>query len=212
MLADCHSIINMDVLEFSPQTKQELMDKHRLCYFKFLKAPKEIAGKERVEKIILEHNRLEGEAFSQHTVGTGGLTEIECGLVFRSIGYHDVAIHGVPFDEKQGIIPNQNGQVLGSDGSAISDMYTSGWIKRGPSGVIGINIRDSVETVNCLLNNMEQLGDREISADNNDCPKDIRAVSFEDWKKIDTIEIKRDKEKGKPREKFTTVAEMLEVI
>ena len=76
---------------------------------------------------------------------------IPCGLVLRSVGYRGVALPGLPFDESRGVIPNEGGRVIGDDGEVVRGVYCAGWIKRGPSGVIGTNKKDATETVELLL-------------------------------------------------------------
>ena len=138
-----------------------------------------------------------------------------CGLLFRSVGYHGVATPGVPFDDRAGVIPNKEGRVVES-GRIVSGIYAAGWIKRGPMGLIGTNKADSDETVRHILEDVPRLSP---------CPqrdtrallgslkkKGARVVSFQDWKKIDAEEIKRGKAVDKPREKFTSAAEMLSVL
>src|SRR5213079_847395 len=76
---------------------------------------------------------------------------LECGLVFRSVGYHGVALPDLPFDERRGTIRNHGGRVILDDGSPASGVYCAGWIKRGPTGVIGTNKKDATETVEGVL-------------------------------------------------------------
>ncbi len=142
--------------------------------------------------------------------------ELPVGLVFRSIGYKGVALPGVPFDERNGVIPNQGGRVMDPQTrSELPREYVVGWAKRGPSGVIGTNKPDAGETARALL---QDYVNRKAEADERCQPeavenwlksKNIRWVSFTDWKKIDEAEIEAGNPKGKPREKFTTIEAML---
>ena len=122
---------------------------------------------------------------------------------------------GVPFDEDRGIIPNEEGRIVG-DGGAVKGLYAAGWIKRGPSGIIGTNKPDSQATVAALLEDAEALVPCEIrdSAPLLDLlnERGLRVVSFEDWKKIDQAEVQRGQKKGKPREKFPSTGEMLAAL
>ncbi|MGH8247181.1 MAG: NADP oxidoreductase, partial [Gammaproteobacteria bacterium] len=181
--------------------------------FTFLKSPREIIGRDRVEKIILEHNTLAGDPFAQSARGTGQTTEIPAGLVFRSIGYRGVPIPGVPFDERNGIIPNESGRVRGN-GSVVPQLYATGWIKRGPTGIIGTNRADSVATVLSLLADLPRLPSApEKRGAEGICEhltrRGIRYVTFREWKRIDEAEIERGRSSSKPREKFTCVTDML---
>ena len=168
-----------------------------------------------MEKVVLEKNQLVGEPGHQKAQGTGQKEEMDCGLFFRSVGYHGVPMPGVPFDEERGTMPNREGRVMKGE-TVVPGLYAVGWIKRGPTGVIGTNKPDSDETVKRIFEDMPALPP---------CPqpdtrcllellkkKNVRAVSFPDWKKIDAAEINRGKANGKPREKFVTVPEMLSVL
>jgi ferredoxin--NADP+ reductase len=237
-LADCDPVIEPAALELDPASQVELDDaknqhskknlavlqafaergaptKNRRYHIHFLKGPKEIRGADRVESIVLERNRLEGEPFRLRAVGTGELEELSCGLVFRSVGYRGVALHGMPFDEKHGVIPNIDGRIL-NGGDVLPGRYVVGWIKRGPSGVIGTNKPDSQATVAALIADVPKLqacthrdgtGLLELLRSRN-----VRPVTFADWQRIDAAEIERGKPKGKPREKFSRIQEMLDIL
>src|SRR5690606_12872582 len=86
---------------------------------------------------------------------TGEREVLECGLVLRSIGYRGTGVPGLPFDEDRGVIANEGGRVIGADGRQVEGQYVVGWIKRGPSGVIGTNKKDSQETIDNLFADLE---------------------------------------------------------
>lgn len=187
----------------------------RRVRFRFLLSPVELRGGGRVESAVFEKNRLTGPAFGQKARGTGETEEIPCGLVFRSIGYRGVPLPGVPFHERDGVFPNTAGRVE-DNGRTLPGLYCAGWIKRGPSGIIGSNKPDSLETVKNILSDAVSLAP---------CPepdtaavlrllggRGVRVVSFDDWRKIDAAEIARGQAAGKPRERFTRVDEMLAVL
>lgn len=189
--------------------------KRKKFFIHFLKSPVVLEGNGRVEKLILEKNILSGEVNNQKAKATGMKEELPCGIFFRSVGYKGVAISGVPFDEAKGTFPNNEGRIL-NNGQVALGLYAAGWIKRGPSGVIGTNKPDSEETVKKILEDVPQL---------NPCSsphaqalneflikKGVRAITFEDWKKIDTAEMERGKPFGKPREKFVKKEEILAVL
>ena len=239
-LAICDPVIDPEELKLNPASEAELEDKtnagsrkvyelfrqfaaagaagkSRRCYFTFLKSPVEIRGNGRVEKIVFERNMLSGPAMGQSARGTGELLELDAGIVFRSIGYRGRPISGIPFDEKRGIFPNDNGRITGDGGQPLPQLYTAGWIKRGPTGIIGTNRADSVATVESLLQDIASLGkgDAKNGAEGIYALLDsgnIRHVSFAEWKKIDQLEIERGSVANKPREKFTSTGEMLEVL
>ena len=240
-LSDCNPIILEEDLKLNDESKKELEEKTNItnrkiydqfsvfskreidsnkskkCFFRFLMGPKEIIGDTKMEKIILEKNELSGEPFKQSAKGTGETIELDTSILFRSIGYHGIAMPGVPFHESWGTIPNEKGRVTENNGNAVNQLYTAGWIKRGPSGIIGTNRACSAETIECLLSDLEKLdtGAKKMGAseiysklDN----KKIRYLNFKEWSQIDNKEIELGEPKGKPREKFTYVDEMLSVV
>ena len=240
-LSDCNPIILEDDLQLNDESKKELEEKtnrtnrkvydqfcefskreldsskSKKCFFRFLMGPQEIIGNTQIEKLILEKNELSGEPFKQSAKGTNETFEINTGILFRSIGYHGVPISGVPFHKSWGTIPNEKGRVTENDGTIVNQLYTGGWIKRGPSGIIGTNRACSVETVANLLNDIEKLdtgakkyGATEIYSKLNN--KNVRHVNFSEWSQIDDKEVELGEPKGKPREKYTYIEEMLSVI
>ncbi|MBF8268399.1 MAG: FAD-dependent pyridine nucleotide-disulfide oxidoreductase [Gammaproteobacteria bacterium] len=200
--------------EFATSTSR---DKQRQCHFTFLKSPVELQGRSRVEKIIFEKNRLQGEPFNQSAVGIGETFELEAGLLFRSIGYRGKSLTGLPFDDKRGVFPNRDGHITDTQGQLLPQFYTAGWIKRGPTGIIGTNRADSVATVECLLQDLARLDSSETKQGAAAVyvilnSKKVRPISFSDWKKIDNEEISRGQPLGKPREKITSIQECLRIV
>ena len=208
-----HSKKNMAV--FQGFAAREATSKLKRFHIHFYKSPVELRGGGRVETLVLERNRLEGGPFRLRAIGTGVLEELACGLVFRSVGYRGVPIPGVPFDERRGVFPNLDGRIL-DGGNVLPGRYAVGWIKRGPSGVIGTNKPDSQATVKALVDDVPGL---------HPCPerdsaalrallaaRGVRPVTFADWQRIDAAEIARGKRKGKPREKFSRIEEMLSIL
>ncbi len=197
----------------------------RRVFLRFLLSPVELlddggggggGGGGRLEQVVLERNRLEGGPFRQTARATGERLTLACGLLFRSIGYKGVAIPGVPFDPRQGVFPSRDGRIVDEAGAVIPGLYAAGWIKRGPTGIIGTNRADSLATVNSLLADLSTL-------DTGPKPgaeglaglgpgQGPRVVGYADWLVIDGAEVQRGASKGKPREKFTRVAEMLRLL
>jgi ferredoxin--NADP+ reductase len=185
---------------------------------RFFVSPVEVLGKDHVEGLRLERNRLiKDDRGTYKAQGTGVYEEIRCQMVFRSIGYKGHALPDLPFDERDGIIPNRDGRVLDPAAKAVLPrVYVAGWIKRGPSGVIGTNKPDSVATVEAMLADAEQLRDPAgLHLDLDAIPsllaqKQVPAVTFDAWKRIDQVEVAAGKKVGKPREKLTTIPELLE--
>jgi ferredoxin--NADP+ reductase len=238
-LADCDPVVDPGEVALNPESELELRDRRgsvakknleilqgfasrplrgvrRRIFLRFLLSPVELRGAARLEQVVFERNRLEGAAFEQNARGTGERVETACGLLFRSIGYKGVAIPGIPFDARQGIFPTREGRIVDEAGTVVPGLYAAGWIKRGPTGIIGTNRADSVATVNALLADLPALdpGPRP-GADGLEALRPgagPRVVSYADWLVIDRVEVERGAAKGKPREKFTRVAEMLGLL
>ena len=209
--ANSRNLANVNVLRsYATRARRET---RRSLRVRFFQSPVELGGDNRVERMVLETNDLTGEAGAQKARGTGNREALACGLVFRSVGYRGVAIPGVPFDEGRGVFRNQAGRVTDTSGDPVPGLYCSGWIKRGPSGVIGTNRPDSVETVGHLLADLPRLQPCPTPATDGVldllAKRNVRAVSYADWQTIDAAEVERGAATGKPREKFTSVAEML---
>jgi ferredoxin--NADP+ reductase len=237
-LADCDPIVDPADLVLNPASEAELTERagavakknleilqgfaarsprnvRRRVFIRFLLSPVELRGRARLESVVLERNRLEGPPFHQSAVGTGERIEQPCGLLFRSIGYKGVAIPGVPFDAKQGVFPTRDGRIVDSGGKVIPGLYASGWIKRGPTGIIGTNRADSVATVTSLLADLPSLDPRpKPGAEGLEALRRdrLRVVSYDDWLVIDQAEVARGAPRGKPREKFTRTVEMLRLL
>jgi ferredoxin--NADP+ reductase len=206
----------LNVKFFRQLSNDKLEGKSKQCYFHFLKSPTEILGNKSVEGIELTINTLSGEPFCQVANASPKSVNLECGLVFRSVGYRGVSLSGVPFDEKKAVIPNIEGRVISEAGHPLDGLYATGWIKRGPSGIIGTNRADSVETVKSLLTDLPELITKKdilIDVDillREKNPKECKVISYSDWSKIDRLEVERGLSKQKPREKITKIAELLE--
>lgn len=176
----------------------------------FIEDPKR-PGK--VSAIRFEHNLLEGDAGSQIAKGMGYFSEMPAQLVFTSIGYSSKPMPGLPFDQKRGIIPNTQGRVE-------PGVYVCGWIKRGPSGIIGTNKFDAEQTVQTIVSDRSSIPESE-STTSTDTPlakikailqqREVKCVDFSQWLKINQEELDRGKVKQKLREKMRHIEEMLQV-
>ncbi|XP_059720269.1 NADPH:adrenodoxin oxidoreductase, mitochondrial isoform X2 [Haemorhous mexicanus] len=185
---------------------------------KFQRSPQEVlpsADGRRARGIRMALTRLEGSGDSAKAIPTGDVEELECGLVLSSIGYRSLPLDpAVPFDSQRGVIPNSSGRVEGVPG-----LYCSGWVKRGPTGMIITTMNDSFDTAQSLLEDL-QGGVLDISPSREGFglvesilhSRGVRPVSFLDWEKIDAAEVARGKATGKPREKIVDPAEMLRII
>ncbi|MCU0513434.1 MAG: FAD-dependent oxidoreductase [Anaerolineae bacterium] len=195
--------------------------KPRRIILRFLTAPVELIGTDRVEAIkIVKNEAYRTESGEIRARATDRTEIIPAGLVFRSVGYYGVALPGVPFYDKWGIIPNDKGRVLTAHhgGSTVTGEYVVGWIKRGPSGIIGTNKPDSIETVEQLLADVQagqlwspaqpqaQAVDALLAA------RGVQPVSFADWLIIDGLEQARAAGTPHPRLKFTSIEAMLNAL
>ena len=214
--ADKTSRVNVEILQQYAQRAPEGRPKR--IDLRFLASPVEIRGGERVESIVIGRNELVMDEGSLRARDTGRREELDCQLVLRSVGYTGVPLRGVPFDEKKGTILNREGRVLESHGGEHrTGHYTAGWIKRGPSGVIGTNKKDAQETVNHLLADVaegrlldpEDPGPQAI--ENLLAERKANFVSFSGWQKIDHAEVTRGEPHERPRVKFVKIDEMLGV-
>ncbi len=191
-------------------------------YIRFLVSPVEILGDEhsKVTGVRLVRNELHRTEDGRiRPRATGDHEELRAGLVFRSVGYEGVALPGVPFNPNWNVILNEEGRVLDPESHRpIVGEYVGGWIKRGPSGVIGTNKADAVETVKCMLADLEAglvlhpESPDAASAERMIRERQPRAFSFEDWCRIDEIETTRGQESGRPRVKFTSVDDMWQAL
>jgi len=179
--------------------------------FHFLQSPVALHGHERLDHLTLEQTELVGPAFGQTCRGTGLTSILKCNLLFRSIGYRGRPLPGVPFDEAKGVIPNIAGRI-GED----RGLYAAGWIKRGPSGIIGTNRADAVATVQSIAADLDSLDPRPKPGASPLRPllasRGKRIVGYEDWLRIDAVERSRGESKGKPREKLIHINEMLSLL
>ncbi|XP_075033986.1 NADPH:adrenodoxin oxidoreductase, mitochondrial isoform X2 [Mixophyes fleayi] len=169
----------------------------------------------RAAGVRLSVTRLEGVGDTAVAVPTGQVEEIRCGLILSSIGYKSVPISPVvPFRPNKGVIPNSMGRVQGTPG-----LYCSGWVKRGPTGVITTTMADSFDTAQALLEDIKS-GALPLSEPRPGSSairellllRGIQTVSFSDWEKIDAVEVARGAEVGKPREKISDSEEMMRLI
>ncbi|MGW6117863.1 FAD-dependent oxidoreductase [Nocardia sp. NPDC055165] len=181
---------------------------------RYLASPTAIHGGDRVHALELEHNELV-DVDGQRVARTTGRTEsIDTGLVLRSIGYRGTPVADLPFDDARAVVPNEHGRVIDDQGAPMTGVYVSGWIKRGPRGVIGSNRVDSEETVDCLIADFiagrltTPIGDREaLRSLISERQPDL--VDQDGWHAIDTAEVTAGRASGRPRIKLTTHEDLL---
>ena len=148
-------------IELIKKASERVPSKSKKIIIRFLVSPTEIiAGEEnnKVKSVKVVKNRLyRSDDGSLRPKPTDETEEIPTDLVFRSVGYRGIPLPDVPFDDSSGVIPNEKGRVLDkAGGDPIPGLYTTGWIKRGPTGVIGTNKTDSGETVSCMVEDIEE--------------------------------------------------------
>jgi ferredoxin/flavodoxin---NADP+ reductase len=232
-IRDCAAVVSPEDLELNPASVAELADPRadesrknlesfrtfaaangkgtgKRILFHFCKTPVRISGSGKVEQITLAHSLLHGPAFAQTATATSHHVDIPCDIVFRSVGYRGLPMPGLGFDVDSGIIPNRRGRCL-RNGEPIRGVYVAGWIKRGPTGIIGTNRADSLETVECILEDLahgttsRKPGIAGLGA----ALAEKKIISYADWQKIDAAERARGQPKGKPREKFTALSDLI---
>jgi len=193
----------------------------RRLVFRFLASPVELSGDAgRVESVRLERNRLSrGRGGAFRAEGTGEYERIDAGLVLRSVGYHGVPLPGVPFDDGPGVIPNLGGRMLDAPGGeVVPGEYVVGWIKRGPSGVIGTNKACASDTVAAILEDAALQPERATAAADPDAILDLLSernpdfVTEKEWARLDAEERARGEASGRPRVKVVRVEQMLELM
>ncbi len=212
----------MQLLEFLDTiSKNDPASKPRRIHFCFRRSPQEIYGNKGVVcgLKIAQNELFEDESGALKSRETDVLEELDVQLVFRCIGYKVDPLPDVPFDAARGTIANIGGRVVDVDSQKpCPQEYVTGWAKRGPTGVIGTNKPDAQETVGFLLKDNRN---REAEAKHQSQEeivtellqaRQVPFVPFEEWKILDQLELAEGERKQKPREKVTTVEEMLRII
>lgn len=207
---------NMAVLEAMSQRPAQ--GKPRRLHLLFLRSPVRLLGKDRVEAIELAHNRLTRSSDGSLRPHATGETEIlPVGLVFRSIGYKGAPLPDTPFDEAHGVIPNEGGHVE-SGGELLPGEYAVGWIKRGPSGVIGTNRPDAVETATHMIQDalagdtLQPAHPSRAEFEALLASRNVEVVDYAGWQTLDRLEREAGAAVGRPRIKFSRVEDMLAAL
>jgi ferredoxin--NADP+ reductase len=184
----------------------------RRIVFRFRTSPIELKGEGRVESIVLGHNELADDNGRIVAKDSGEREEVPAQLVVRAVGYRGVPTPGLPFDEKSGTIPHTSGRIDGR-----RNEYVVGWIKRGPTGVIGSNKKDSQDTVDTLLSDLSGADLAGVDADYAEklvewlLQRQPKLITDDHWKLIDEHERSAGQDHGRPRVKVTSVAELLRI-
>jgi ferredoxin--NADP+ reductase len=192
-------------------------DARRRVVLRFLRSPLEIRGAGKVEAVDVGHNEIvRGEDGQLRAKAVDGEPEtIECGLVLRSVGYRAVPLPDVPFDERRFVLPNERGRVLAPDGEPLPGVYAVGWIKRGPTGILGTNKRDAEETVACLVEDLRAGALTPPPDPGREWIDELLAerkpelVPAEGWRAIQAHEVERGRGDERPRVKLASRDELL---
>jgi len=184
-------------------------------HFHFLLSPVEMVGNGRLETIRFVRNQLTGAPMEQVSIPIGEMLDIDCGLCFRSIGYRGRPLSHIPFDDARGIIPNVAGRVVDAQHTTVPGLYVSGWIKRGPSGIIGTNKADSYETVESLVHDLPDINSGSDTNVNDFVDmlekRNVSFIDFDQWRMIDSAEQQMGQQCGKIREKIISIDQMLAI-
>jgi ferredoxin/flavodoxin---NADP+ reductase len=190
-------------------------DAPRRIELRFLTSPVEIRGAGRVEAVDVRRNEIvrSDDGTLRARPLDGEPETISCGLVLRSVGYRAVPLPDVPFDERYFVLPNRRGRVLAGDGEPLPGVYAVGWIKRGPTGILGTNKRDAEETVACLV---EDLRNGALAPPPEPDPIDALLagrkpdlVTVDGWRAIDGRELAHGRKEQRPRVKLASRDELL---
>lgn len=228
-LPDVDVVVSEDDLVINKATQTELADKknflaaknveifrafmerdrtegHRKIVFRFCQSPEEILGDEKIKQLRTRINHLDGEPFHQNAQETGETSTLECGLLFSSIGYMGEPLAGLPFDFAAGAYTNSKRDIV-----AVPGLFAVGWIKRGPTGIIGTNKACAKETVQTMLRYLSSECRCESKSGFDAVGPSIKnpVVSYKAWKRMDSLEIEAGARRGKIREKITDFANLV---
>ena len=212
--ADATNRKNME--SFTEFASRESEGKPKRVELRFFRSPVEILGADKVEGIVLGINELYlDDAGAVRARDTGERETVECGLVLRSIGYLGTPIEGVPHDSQRGVIPNKLGRVVDENEHQVPGHYVVGWIKRGPSGVIGTNKKDATETIEALFEDAAEGRLPRRDGDHDALPtllseRGCDFVEYDGWRAIDELETGLGEPLGRPRVKLVRIPEMIE--
>ena len=192
---------------------QPLAGEPRRISLRFLRSPVEIRGEGRVEAIDICRNEIVRRDDGTLRAARAGdeIETIECGLVLRSVGYRAVPLPDVPFDERHYVLPTERGRVLTLEGERLPGVYAVGWIKRGPTGVLGTNKRDAEETVAAVA---EDLGAGVLESPSEPidallASRGLDVVDVDGWRAIDAAELEAGRAASRPRVKLASRDELV---
>jgi ferredoxin--NADP+ reductase len=197
---DTNSERNLEALR--EYAAREPSGKPKRLVLRFFWSPVQLLGESHVTGVELVRNTLDAD---KRAVATDAHETLDAGIVFRSVGYRGVELPGVPFDERSGTVPNERGRVE-------PGVYVAGWIKRGPSGVIGTNKKDATETVELLLEDLRDAPRKDRPREEIEAllvERGVRLVLYPGWTSIDELERAAGEKLGRPRVKLCSWDELL---
>ncbi|MGW5515070.1 NADP oxidoreductase [Nocardia africana] len=203
--------LNVEALRDFAQRRRTSEQTKRIA-LRFCRSPIELRGPGHVSEVVLTRNVLHtDDSGAVRAVDTGERESLEAGLVIRAIGYRGAPLDNIPFDERRGVIPNEDGRVVGGDRE-----YVVGWIKRGPSGIIGTNKKCATETVDTIVRDLgalRALPPRDAHYEPNVIVpnRHPHVILAQHWRAIDEYELHAGKQAGRPRVKLCTFPELLTV-
>jgi ferredoxin--NADP+ reductase len=208
---------NIDFIQ--EYARRPVEGKSRLLTIRFLVSTLDLIGEDgKVSAIKLIKNELvQSDDGSVYPRATDREETISVGLVFRSVGYKGLPLPNIPYHQDWGTILNKAGRVVDESGDAVTGLYTAGWIKRGPSGVIGTNKTCAKETVSCMVEDLAAGRFNEPEDPSIEAAaalveeREPEAISYQQWQTIDAEEVRKGEAQGRPRVKFTRVADMVSV-
>ncbi|MGC6487373.1 MAG: FAD-dependent oxidoreductase [Planctomycetota bacterium] len=208
---------NVKFLQERAAAAESAVDRKKLrC--RFLVAPTALHGADgKLTAVTIGHMQLRADdAGTPRPRATGAEEQLDVDLVFKAIGYRGEPVPGVPFEERQGIVPNVDGRVVEHPGGDVRPgHYCAGWCKRGPTGLIGTNSLDAKETVAAMLEDLR--AGRTLQPTGGDVvallrERGVDAVSWSDWQRLDTWELEQGAQRGKLRHKLASVEELMTVV
>lgn len=185
-------------------------------HLRFWLSPLELQAEDgKLARMVLARCRPEMRNDSIGATKTDETVNIETGMLFCSVGYRATPLPQIPFDQGKSVIPNDQGRILNGESSLVG-LYTAGWIKRGPTGVIGTNKTCAKETVGCMLEDIAAAKLLQPEQPSQDtawllAKNNANWIDYTGWQAVDAAEVQNGEAKGKIREKFLSISNMLAV-
>jgi ferredoxin--NADP+ reductase len=197
---------------FEQWRQREKGSASRRLHLHFYASPLEVLGSDRVTGFRYERTEPDGAGGVR---GTGEIREIAVQALYRAVGYYGTPLPGIPFDSRLGVIPNHEGQVIGDDNRIVPGVYATGWIKRGPVGLIGHTKSDAMETIQHLVKDQASWWSpahpEESSVTELLTSRGVSYTNLDGWHKLDAAELARGQERGRERVKVVPREEMLDI-